>query len=66
MDKKQSASLSNTVKLSMPLIDHSVPRKDGITATKEIRELEAASLLIRRQTIIAVTAASGPEAQSSF
>lgn len=48
------------------LMDQSMPRKDGITATREIRALEAAGLLRHRQTIIAVTAAAGPEAQAQF
>jgi CheY-like chemotaxis protein len=48
------------------LMDQSMPRKNGITATREIRELEAAGLLCKRQTIIAVTAAAGPEAQDQF
>lgn len=48
------------------LMDHSMPRKDGITATREIRALEAAGTLRRRQNIIAVTAAAGPEAQAQF
>jgi CheY-like chemotaxis protein len=48
------------------LMDQSMPRKDGITATKEIRELEADGLLCKRQTIIAVTAAAGQESEAQF
>jgi CheY-like chemotaxis protein len=48
------------------LMDQSMPRKDGITATKEIRGLEATGSLCKRQTIIAVTAAAGPEAHAQF
>lgn len=48
------------------LMDQSMPRKDGVTATQEIRALEAAGLVRNRQTIIAVTAAAGPEAQAQF
>lgn len=48
------------------LMDHSMPRKDGITATREIRALEASGVVARRQNIIAVTAVAGPEAHSLF
>jgi CheY-like chemotaxis protein len=48
------------------LMDQSMPRKDGITATREIRALEAAGRLANRQIIIAVAAAAGPEAQEQF
>jgi CheY-like chemotaxis protein len=47
------------------LMDQSMPGKDGITATKEIRGLEAAGLC-KRQTIIVVTAAAGPESRAKF
>lgn len=48
------------------LMDQSMPRKDGITAIREIRELEAAGLLAKRQTLIAVTAAAGLESRKQF
>jgi CheY-like chemotaxis protein len=48
------------------IMDQSMPRKDGITATREIRQLEAAGILCKKQTIIAVTAAAGPEAAEQF
>ena len=48
------------------LMDQSMPRKDGITATREIRRLEAEGFLSKRQIIIAVTAAAGPEARAQF
>lgn len=48
------------------LMDQSMPRKDGITATREIRALEATGRICKRQTIIAVTAAAGPEAHKLF
>jgi CheY-like chemotaxis protein len=48
------------------LMDQSMPRKDGISATREIRAMEAAGSISKRQTIIAVTAAAGPEAHAQF
>ena len=47
-------------------MDQSMPRKDGVTATREIRGSEAKGVLVRKQTIIAVTAAAGPEAHALF
>jgi len=47
------------------LMDQSMPRKDGVTATREIRELEAAGK-IRRRPIIAVTAVVNSESQHYF
>jgi CheY-like chemotaxis protein len=48
------------------LMDQSMPVKDGITATREIRDLEVAGVVPKHQIIIAVTAAAGPEAQTQF
>lgn len=48
------------------LMDQSMPVKDGITATREIRELEAAGTLSRRRPIIAVTAVVSSQAQALF
>ena len=48
------------------LMDQSMPRKDGISATREIRAMEAAGVLSRRRPIIAVTAVVGNEAQALF
>lgn len=48
------------------LMDQSMPRKDGVTATREIRELEAAGTLLRHRPIIAVTAVVSTEAQALF
>ena len=45
-------------------MDQSMPRKDGLTATREIRMMEEDGTLSRRRKIIAVTAVVGPEAQS--
>jgi CheY-like chemotaxis protein len=52
--------------VDMVLVDHSMPRKDGVTATKEIRELEGTGVLSRRRPIIAVTAVVNSEAQAYF
>lgn len=46
------------------LMDQSMPRKDGLTATKEIRELERDGTLSKRHAIIAVTAVVSSESQS--
>ena len=48
------------------LMDQSMPRKDGITATREIRELEASGILARHRPIIAVTAVVSGQAQALF
>ncbi|KAI4266159.1 MAG: hypothetical protein L6R38_008916 [Xanthoria sp. 2 TBL-2021] len=48
------------------LMDQSMPRKDGVATTQEIRELEASSQLSRRRPIIAVTAAVNARAQVHF
>ena len=48
------------------MMDQSMPIKDGVTATKEIRELEAAGILSRRHPIIAVTAVVSAQAQALF
>lgn len=47
------------------LMDQSMPRKDGMTATREIRAMEAAGLFSRSpRLIIALTAVVGPHAQA--
>jgi CheY-like chemotaxis protein len=48
------------------LVDQSMPKKDGITATKEILALEASGIVRKVHTIIAVTAVVGPEAREQF
>lgn len=45
------------------LMDQSMPKKDGLTATKEIRELERDGTLSKRHAIIAVTAVVSSESQ---
>ena len=48
------------------LMDQSMPRKDGVSATREIRALEAQGKLSRRRTIIALTAVVNGESQALF
>ena len=48
------------------LMDQSMPRKDGVNATKEIRAMEAEGKLSRRRPIIAVTAVVSAESQALF
>lgn len=48
------------------LMDQSMPRKDGVNATREIRELEQAGKLSRRTPIIAVTAVVNTESKRLF
>jgi CheY-like chemotaxis protein len=48
------------------LMDQSMPIKDGVTATREIREMEAAGTISRRHPIIAVTAVVSSQAQALF
>ena len=48
------------------LMDQSMPRKDGVTATREIRTMEEVGTLSRRRPIIAVTAVVSKEAQALF
>jgi len=60
------AMLKNHSTIDAVLMDQSMPRKDGVTATREIRELEQAGKLSKRIPIIAVTAVVNTEAQRLF
>lgn len=48
------------------LMDQSMPLKDGVTATKEIREMERDGRLSRRRPIIALTAVVNTESRILF
>ena len=48
------------------IMDQSMPQKDGVTATREIRELEAKGVIGKRRPIIALTAVVSNEAQALF
>lgn len=57
--------VENDQNIDIILMDQSMPRMDGISATKKIREMELFGPLSRtRRPIIMVTAAVGPDAQA--
>lgn len=56
----------NDTNIDAILMDQSMPQKDGVTATREIRELEAAGTISKRLPIVALTAVVSSEAQSLF
>jgi len=58
--------LENGSTIDAILMDQSMPLKDGVMATKEIRQLEAAGKISRRHPIIAVTAVVSSQAQALF
>jgi len=58
--------LENDSTIDAILMDQSMPLKDGVMATKEIRELEAAGRISQRHPIIAVTAVVNSQAQALF
>lgn len=58
--------LNHDATIDAILMDQSMPRKDGVTATKEIRAMEAQGTLSRRRAIIALTAVVSAEAQALF
>ncbi|KAK5025649.1 hypothetical protein LTS07_007853 [Exophiala sideris] len=51
-------------KIDLILMDQSMPRKDGVTALKEIREMEQSGELSRARPLIMVTAVVGRDAAS--
>lgn len=56
--------VEHDAEIDLVLMDQSMPHKDGITATKEIREMELLGPLSRKRPIIMVTAVVGPDAQT--
>ncbi|KIW61292.1 hypothetical protein PV05_01431 [Exophiala xenobiotica] len=50
--------------IDLILMDQSMPRKDGVTALKEIREMERDGTVSRSRPLIMVTAVVGPDAAS--
>ena len=58
--------MKDDVDIDAILMDQSMPLKDGVTATREIREMEAKGTSGRRIPIIAVTAVVSTQAQALF
>ena len=58
--------MKDDVDIDAILMDQSMPLKDGVTATREIREMEAKGASRRRIPIIAVTAVVSTQAQTLF
>jgi CheY-like chemotaxis protein len=61
-----SLLLKHDIAIDKILMGQSMPNKDGVTATREIRELEAEGKLLRKYAIIAVTAVVDSESRASF
>ncbi|KIW07407.1 uncharacterized protein PV09_02250 [Verruconis gallopava] len=57
---------NEAMKVALVLMDQSMPKKDGVTATREIRDLEAKGKIKMRRPIIAVTAVVNSESQAVF
>lgn len=65
-DEAITVLLSHDLNIDMILMDQSMPNKDGVTATHEIRQLEAEGKLRRKHAIIAVTAVVNSESRAAF
>ena len=65
-DEAVSQTLKHDAAIDLILMDQSMPVKDGVTATREIRDLESTAKLSRQHTIIALTAVVGAESRAQF
>jgi CheY-like chemotaxis protein/anti-sigma regulatory factor (Ser/Thr protein kinase) len=65
-DEAISQVLLHDTTIEMILMDQCMPIKDGVTATREIRELEEQGKMKRRHRIIALTAVVGTESRAQF
>ncbi|THW34080.1 hypothetical protein D6C98_07441 [Aureobasidium pullulans] len=59
-------TLLHDAEIDIIFMDQSMPRKDGITATTEIRALEASNKLKRKHIIVALTAVVNTESRARF
>ncbi|KAI5270322.1 hypothetical protein E4T47_06303 [Aureobasidium subglaciale] len=61
-----SQTLIHDTAIDIIFMDQSMPKKDGITATKEIRDLEVQGELQRKHIIVALTAVVNTESRAKF
>ncbi|KEQ63304.1 PAS/PAC sensor hybrid histidine kinase [Aureobasidium melanogenum CBS 110374] len=61
-----SQVLTHDTAIDIIFMDQSMPKKDGITATREIRALEQEGKLQRKHLIIALTAVVNTESRAKF
>ncbi|KAI4730121.1 hypothetical protein E4T49_02098 [Aureobasidium sp. EXF-10728] len=59
-------TLTHDTAIDIIFMDQSMPKKDGITATSEIRELETSGKLQRKHIIVALTAVVNTESRAKF